>query len=159
MKKATAVTIVCSAITAFCGAMMAPAIRADVAATLDVDVNKPGMPVPKLFYGLMTEEINHAYDGGLYAELIQNRTFQDPEPRRGRGAPQSPARSLPIHWSVIGDGKATVDRENPVNAALPVTLRLNLTGGTAGVANDGYWGIPIKPDTTYTASFYAKGAD
>src|SRR5207302_1577694 len=32
-----------------------------------------------------------------------------------------------------------------------------LSGKTAGVANDGFWGIPIRPDTTYTASFYAKG--
>ena len=66
-------------------------------------------------------------------------------------------RTLPIHWSLTGEGKASVDRENPVNAALPVSLRLDLSGGKAGIANDGYWGIPIQPDTTYTASFYAKG--
>jgi len=54
------------------------------AATLDVEVNKPGVAVPPSFYGLMTEEINHSYDGGLFAELIQNRTFQDPAPG-GRG--------------------------------------------------------------------------
>ena len=53
---------------------------------------------PKTFYGLMTEEINHAYDGGtLLAELIQNRTFQDPEPRRGRGCSRRrPPRALPV---------------------------------------------------------------
>ena len=54
-----------------------------VAATLDVDINKPGVTIPKMFYGLMTEEINHSYDGGLFAELIQNRTFQDPAPAGG----------------------------------------------------------------------------
>ena len=43
-----------------------------------------------------------------------------------------------------------------MNSALPLSLRLDLSGGTAGVANDGYWGIPIRPDTKYTASFYAK---
>ena len=63
-----------------------PRHEADISATLDIDVNKPGVAIPKTFYGLMTEEINHAYDGGLYAELIQNRTFQDPAPRGGRGS-------------------------------------------------------------------------
>ncbi len=64
---------------------------------------------------------------------------------------------MPIHWSVVGPGKATTDRTDPVNAALPVSLKLDLAGDESGVANDGYWGIPVRPDTTYTASFYAKG--
>ena len=57
-----------------------PTAQPKVAATLDIDVNKPSVTIPKMFYGLMTEEINHGYDGGLFAELIQNRTFQDPAP-------------------------------------------------------------------------------
>jgi alpha-L-arabinofuranosidase len=105
----------------------------------------------------MTEEINHAYDGGLFAELIQNRTFQDPVPRqRLSDAPSARASGLPVHWSVVGDGTAALDHAEPVNAALPVSLRLDLSGGRAGVANDGFWGIPIRPGTTYTASFYAR---
>ncbi|HEX4797560.1 MAG TPA: alpha-L-arabinofuranosidase C-terminal domain-containing protein [Humisphaera sp.] len=147
---------VCAALTALSGAMLPRAASADVTATLEVDVNKPGPAVPKTFYGLMTEEINHSYDGGLFAELIQNRSFQDPAPR-GRQGTTPPPRTLPVHWSVIGEAKATLDHEDPVNAALPVSLRLELSGGKAAVANDGYWGIPVKPDTTYTASFYAKG--
>src|SRR5690349_20683500 len=147
--------------------------RADIAATLNIDVSNPGATIPGSFYGLMTEEINHSYDGGLFAELIQNRTFQDPSPR-GRGGPrrgppqtqprpqtpatQPSAQGMPIHWSLVGDGKASLDRNDPVNLALPVSLKLELSGGSAGVANDGYWGIPVRPDTTYTANFYAKGA-
>jgi alpha-L-arabinofuranosidase len=138
--------------------MGGPSARADGAArqaTLDVDVRKPGVAIPPAFAGLMTEEINHSYDGGLFAELIQNRTFQDPAPR-GWQAP--PGQDVPVHWSVIGDGKASLDRTDPVTAALPVSLRLDLSGSAAaaGVANDGYWGIPVRPDTTYTASFYAR---
>jgi alpha-N-arabinofuranosidase len=135
--------------------------RAGVTATLDVDVDNPGVAVPPMFFGLMTEEINHAYDGGLFAELIQNRTFQDPPPRR-RGAPQPQQptqRTLPVHWSLVGEGgAASVDRNDPVNAVLPVSLKLDLSGKTAGVANDGFWGIPVRPDTTYTASFYSKAS-
>jgi alpha-N-arabinofuranosidase len=126
---------------------------ANAAVTLDVDVNKPGVSIPKTFYGLMTEEINHSYDGGLFAELIQNRTFQDPSPRGRTTSPQK----LPTHWSLIGDGTASLDRNDPVNPAVPFSLRLDLSGKTVGVANDGYWGIPVRPNTTYTASFYAKG--
>jgi len=139
-------------LAALCGGRFAVAAGTDFTGTLDVDVNKPGVTIPAMFYGLMTEEINHSYDGGLLAELIQNRTFQDPAPR-GRGA-----STLPVHWTVIGEGKASIDRENPVNPALPVSLRLELGTGTCGVANDGYWGVPVRPDTTYTASFYAKGS-
>lgn len=155
MKKKLIAKMLCTVVAALCGGVATSQTRADVAATLDIDVNKRGAAVPKTFYGLMTEEINHAYDGGLFAELIQNRTFQDPPPR-GRGAATQPG--LAVHWSVIGDGKASLDRDDPVNSALPVSLRLELAGGAAGVANDGYWGIPIRPDTSYIATFYAKSA-
>lgn len=163
MKNTLTTLFACAALAVAFARPAAPARAAAVPATLDVDVDKPGVAIPPTFYGLMTEEINHSYDGGLFAELIQNRTFQDPEPRpRGRpGAPSSqparPRRDLPIHWSLVGDGKASLVRDDPVNPALPATLRVDLSGKTAGVANDGFWGIPVRPDTTYSASFYAKG--
>jgi alpha-N-arabinofuranosidase len=153
-------------IVAACAGVSASAARADSPATLEVDAGKPGVAIPAGFFGLMTEEINHSYDGGLFAELIQNRTFQDPVPRPAGGgpgprpgglAPGSRGGGVPVHWSVVGPGKATTDNADPVNAALPVSLKLDLGGDESGVANDGYWGIPVRPDTTYTASFYAKG--
>src|SRR4051794_11201969 len=130
MNKAASLVVTWSALAVLCAAGFSPAARAgDVSATLDVDVDKPGSAIPKMFYGLMTEEINHSYDGGLYAELIQNRTFQDPQPRGRQGSPET----LPVHWSLVGTGKAAVDRADPVNAALPMSLRLDLSGGTGGV--------------------------
>ena len=99
----------------------------------------------------MTEEINFAYDGGLYAELIRNRTFRD-------------NAQTPVNWSVVNDGggEGAIALENaPVpNTALTTALRLDATtvagGQRVGVANEGFWGIPVKPSTTYRASFYAK---
>ena len=44
---------------------------------LTLDLREPGANVSPMLYGLMTEEINHSYDGGLYAELIRNRIFKD----------------------------------------------------------------------------------
>ena len=111
---------------------------------LTVAVDRPGIRISPVFYGLMTEEINHSYDGGLYGELIQNRSFRD--------NPQSPR-----HWSVVaeGGGVATTMLEGT-----PTTLRLDVTtpGTRVGIANDGYWGIPVKPHTTYRAAFVAKAS-
>jgi alpha-L-arabinofuranosidase len=139
-------------------AMAAAVPAATVPATLDIDVNKPGVAIPPTFYGFMTEEINHSYDGGVLAELVQNRTFQDPlPPHRGKPVESPPPADPPIHWAVVGDGTMATDRSDPVTPALPISLRLDLAGGKAGLANDGYWGVPVRPDTKYTASFYAKG--
>jgi len=109
-----------------------------------------GKVSPKL-YGLMTEEINHSYDGGLYAELIRNRAFLDD------------AKS-PVNWSVVKDdaSAATIalDPANPLNDKLPTSLRLAVTQATknhpAGVANSGFWGIPVHPKTEYHASLWAR---
>src|SRR5437868_13059309 len=128
MKRTIPQLLSCAALAMACACITPPA-RAGAAATLDVDLNKPGVAVPPTFYGLMTEEINHAYDGGLFAELIQNRTFQDPPPRRRGALPPSPQQqALPIHWSLVGEaGAASADRNDPVNAALPVSVKLDLS--------------------------------
>ena len=98
MKKTSTIQILCTLVAAMYGGWAAPPARADATASLDIDVNKPGVAIPKMFYGLMTEEINHGYDGGLFAELIQNRTFQDPPPR-GRAATTQPSLAV----SLVGD--------------------------------------------------------
>src|SRR6476659_2641058 len=59
-------------------------------ATLKVDLNRPKAPVSPTLYGLMTEEINYSYDGGLYAELVRNRIFRDPPDTRYRGRRRGP---------------------------------------------------------------------
>jgi len=120
---------------------------------LRIDAGHVTGRVSPTLYGLMTEEINYSYDGGLYAELVRNRVFED-----------SPTE--PEHWSVVQEGGAagsiTLDRGQPLNAMLPVSLRLDVTrlgaNQRAGVANEGFWGIPVRPNTTYHASFYAKSA-
>jgi len=107
-----------------------------------LDLAKPGHKVSPMLYGLMTEEINHSYDGGLYGELIQNRAFKDN------------AQSIP-HWSPIGNATLALDGVKPVSQALSISLKIT---GTGGVSNDGYWGIPIRPSTNYRCSFYARSS-
>jgi len=119
---------------------------------LTLDMTRPGVTVSPQLYGLMTEEINHSYDGGLYAELIRNRIFKD-NPQAAEG------------WSAVteggGKGSIVLDERQVINDALTVSLKLTVdnASGRVGVANEGYWGIPVKPQTTYRASFYAKGSD
>jgi alpha-N-arabinofuranosidase len=121
--------------------------------TITIDAGAPPRSVSPLLYGLMTEEINHAYDGGLYAELIQNRAFLDDAEK-------------PAHWSAVHDDAAaatvTLDKSTPLNTAIPTSLRIDVTqastGHAAGAANEGYWGIPVRPQTRYHASLYAKAA-
>jgi alpha-N-arabinofuranosidase len=121
-----------------------------VGSTFTVDAEKPIGQVSPFFAGLMTEEINHSYDGGLYAELIQNRAFLDNS-------------GSPAHWSVVsGENSAAsiaLDSANDLNDKLTANLRVTVTkadkGHPAGVANDGYWGIPVRPNTTYDATVIA----
>lgn len=116
---------------------------------LTVNVDQPGAKIDPIFYGLMTEEINFSYDGGLYAELIRNRTFRDD--------PQTP-----VHWSAIGGGALALENDPVPGTALTTALKLDAgsinAGQRTGIANEGYWGIPVKPDTAYRASFYAKSS-
>jgi len=118
-------------------------------ATLQIDAAHPGAQVDPMFYGLMIEEINHALDGGLYGELIQNRVLKD-DP------------TTPVHWSLVEDGggagSIALDTTQPVSGtALTTSLRLTVDHGQrVGAANDGFFGIPVKPFTTYRASFWAK---
>ena len=147
---------------------------ADDPGRIVVQVDKPGAKISPNFYGLMTEEINYSYDGGLYGELIQNRIFKNP-PRgvSGRGGPPaadagSPAAPVIPHWSVINSegaqGEISLDTDDPVNTvALTTSLKLNIAsvaaGQRVGVANDGYWGIPVRPNLPYQASFHAKASN
>src|SRR5215210_1351359 len=86
--------------------------------TITIDASSPAGNVSRLFYGLMTEEINHSYDGGLYAELVQNRAFLDDA-------------SAPAHWSVVqGEGAAAaiaLDKSQPLNDVIGTSLRLDVS--------------------------------
>ena len=121
------------------------------APTFTVDASHSAGNVSPRLYGLMTEEINHSYDGGLYAELIRNRNFRDSDKE-------------PAHWSAItGNGaeaSIALDTANPYNDALTTSLRLTATKASkdapAGVANEGYWGIPVTPHTKYRVTLLAR---
>ena len=117
--------------------------------TLQIKAGQVAAKVSPTLYGLMTEEINYSYEGGLYGELIRNRAFK-----------ASPTNA--VYWNTVGNGSISLDPATPLNGALNTSLKLDATAATkdtpAGIANGGYWGIPVKPNTTYRVSFYAKAA-
>jgi alpha-L-arabinofuranosidase len=106
--------------------------------------------VSPVLYGLMTEEINFSYEGGLYGELIRNRTFKAD-------------KANAVYWDAVGNGSISLDTNAPLNDMLNVSLKLDASSASknspVGIANGGYWGIPVKPKTTYHVSFFAKAAD
>jgi alpha-L-arabinofuranosidase len=130
---------------------------------LTLDFTKQSATVSPMLYGLMTEEINHSYDGGLYAELIRNRIFKDNK-KEPEGwsliQPDTAARASIKLIAADADNVPFDERRHSINGALTTCLRLTVTKGghKVGVANEGYWGIPVKPSTTYKASLYLKGA-
>jgi len=115
---------------------------------LQVKADQVTAQVSPMLYGLMTEEINFSYEGGLYGELVRNRTFKA-------------NATNAVYWETVGGAAISLDTNQPLNSALNVSLKLDTSGASkdspAGIANGGYWGIAIRPNTTYHASFYAKG--
>lgn len=130
------------------GLLLPPLLYAQTKTKLTLDLNRPSAQVSPRLYGLMTEEINYSYDGGIYGELVRNRAFRDHADKAD-------------HWFLAkADGDSSsmkLDTKHPVNQALPVSLHLKTASANtpAGIANDGFWGIPVKPSTTYKGSFYA----
>ena len=130
---------------------------------ISLDIAKANKNVSPMLYGLMTEEINHSYDGGLYAELIRNRIFKDSktEPEGWSLVKDSPSTEADIKLIGAEENVPNDERRNGINGAMQACLRLTVekADGRVGVANEGYWGIPVRPSTTYKASFYIKGTD
>ncbi len=121
------------------------------AATLTIQADKPLHSVSPLLYGTMTEEINYSYDGGLYPEMVRNRTFRD------RNWNQQDWLTI---QNASGGAAMEKDKTTGPSAALTDSIKLTVTVASpaepAGVRNQGYWGYPLRPNMTYALSLYAK---
>jgi alpha-N-arabinofuranosidase len=101
----------------------------------------------------MFEDINHSGDGGLYAEMIQDRAFQ--------GSTEYPSILEP--WEAIGGAVLTLQNTTvPLSWALPTSVNVaqghtSAKGGAIGLQNPGWWGFSVKPQT-YQGSFWALGS-
>jgi alpha-L-arabinofuranosidase len=141
-----------------------------------IDGSAPGRAINPRMYGLFFEEINHAGEGGLYAELVQNRDMEAGVPPEGwhvEGeqlvsplgwrSPNPYKEALP-GWSYLAEGQAEgsmeLDSEGPLNERNPHSLKLTVTklGERCGVVNSGFWGMNIEKGQWYDVSLYGRSA-
>jgi alpha-N-arabinofuranosidase len=93
---------------------------------LTLDLTKPGVTVSRQLYGLMTEEINHSYDGGLYGELIRNRVFKDnPKTPEAWSLLQEGETKASMHLVAGDPDNVPMDqRGHAINSSLTTCLKL-----------------------------------
>ena len=124
-------------------ALLLSATEAMAQPVVTVDAEHPGEKVSPRLYGIFFEEINHAGDGGLYAELVQNRSFEDDAER-------------PAHWKVLGGAAASLTTDGLLNDRQSHALHLSVATQGQGIQNEGYWGMNFRQQTTYTFSAWVK---
>ncbi|MBI5690408.1 MAG: alpha-N-arabinofuranosidase [Verrucomicrobia bacterium] len=122
-----------------------------------------GLPVSPVLYGIFFEDINYAADGGLYAEMVQNRSFEYYS-LKTRHSPELAASFSPLFaWEPVERSglKARLEASilQPLHRQNPTYLVLTTSGaaGEAGVANRGFGtGMPVKAGARYDVSLYAR---
>lgn len=151
---------------------------------VNIEVNSHEADISPNMYGVFFEEINHAGDGGLYAELVQNRSFEDATVPHNytieKGKLVSPLGTNHLSnqrytktfgwpkdavngWR-LSDGSAatmTLTKDNPKFATAPTNLRLTVNNTTAPVQllNDGYWGMGLCKGETYKLRVIVRKGD
>ena len=113
--------------------------------TLDVNTSKVGGPIPSTMYGIFFEDINYAADGGLYGELVKNRSFEFPNHYAG--------------WDI--SGKVTLKDDGPFNKN-PHYVRLAPSGHSdkhTMIENHGFFGMGVKGGEEYRFSVWARVPD
>lgn len=123
----------------------------DIKLNLNVKLNDTKAISPDLM-GIFFEDISYAADGGLYAELIQNRDFE-------YTSTDHKGWDSFTGWSLIGEGvSTTTNQQDPISKNNAINLKLNVSkAGGARIINKGWDGIPLKAKAKYNFSMFLKG--
>ena len=115
-------------------------------ARLTIKANQSGAPISPLLYGIFYEEINRAGDGGLYAEMLENRSFEDGK--------------TPVSWETNGKAELSLDTSKPLNSKNPTALKV-VAGIGGGAVQAGFKGVGlfVQGGQRYKSSFYARGTN
>ena len=108
-----------------------------------IQADQIGAQIQPTMYGLFFEDINYGADGGLYAELVKNRSFEFPQNLMG--------------WVTFGNVKLMNDGPFERN---PHYVRLGNSGHGhkhTGLENEGFFGIGVKKGAEYRFSVWARG--
>ena len=121
-----------------------------------VDVSHPGVAVAAICRGQQVEDFNHQIEGGLYAQLISNPSFEETDSAGDN-------THFLRFWSLVkqgsSEGSLSTVTANLLNSHQTRCLKLNIASvasGYVGVADSGYWGMKLVNNTTYKVSFWAK---
>ena len=109
---------------------------------MEVNTKKIGAPIQPTMYGLFFEDINYAADGGLYGELVKNRSFEFPDHLMG--------------WEAFGTFE--IKDDGPFERC-PHYIELRYPGHgerRSGLSNNGFFGIGLKQGEDYRFSVWAK---
>ena len=129
----------------FISALILSSLFVQAQTTFNVDIEKLGSEIQPEMFGVFFEDINFGADGGLYAELIKNRSFEFDQPFVG--------------WTPFGD--VSIQDDSPCFDRNPHYARLNEKGlrrGT-GLENEGFRMMGFKQNNAYNFSFYARSLD
>jgi hypothetical protein len=117
-------------------------------AQITVQVDQPGHAIAPTLWGIFFEDINLSADGGIYPELVRNRSFEDSE--------------RPDSWTLVNqdDGKSemSIDSSRPLNPFNRRSLRVRLDGA-ASIGNSGFWGMNLVKGEGYHVRVAARAAD
>jgi alpha-L-arabinofuranosidase len=120
---------------------------AEIPVRVNVDLDHPSHAVSPMLHGVFFEDINYGADGGLYAELVQNRSFEHAEHE--------------FAWGTVArnaQGSVTIETDTPLNSKNPHFARLEVRepGDGFGLANYGYAGITLRRGEHYLLTFQAR---
>jgi alpha-L-arabinofuranosidase len=121
-------------------------------ATISVDLTRTGHKIPETLWGIFFEDINMSTDGGIYPELVRNRSFEDADtPENWKFTNIGPGTSEAIISTADVHGQPI-----PLNAFNRKSLRLKVDGAFT-LDNEGYWGMNIVSGESYAFKLAARG--
>jgi len=151
-----------------------------------IDFAQKGAAVSPDMYGVFFEEINHAGEGGLYAELVQNRGFEEKEYPSGYSVKGDKLYPAPLKnhltgeirnegfrwsedpipgWSLVSEGRSKAQmkltKSNPLDVAAPNSLLVTIPQSADQVmlVNSGFWGMGVKQGERYNLRFYLRNSN
>jgi alpha-L-arabinofuranosidase len=113
-------------------------------AKISVDVAHPGHPISPMLWGIFFEDINLSADGGIYPELVRNRSFEDAE--------------RPQFWKFSGNGSVAVASSSPLSELNRHYLEVR-SSGSFTLRNDGYWGMNVVQGNNYLFKTALRGTN
>ena len=116
---------------------------------ITVNAKKLGAPIQPTMYGIFFEDIDLSLDGGIYAEMVRNRSFEDGKLGREQNEPLA-------WWDPVGAAYLSADVSKPLSRRNARCVRVEARPG-AGIANQGYFGMNVEKGKRYNLSVALRG--